>query len=465
MKSLRVKFLIFIISLLAVVLLFLSYVPLATSRDAIIKEKQTALTNQGTSAASALSRLDSLTAENVSEVLRLLDMTGYSRIIVTDAAGRVVYDTAGTTGEMTDIEDILTCLTGKTAFRSDYTSGMFESSYATPLSKQSEITGALYLSETDTEHASLIEDAQRDVTVLALILCAAVLVISVVVIISLLRRISALSSSMKIVADGDYSYRHSTKGQDELSVLGEEFNKLTARLQDTEQQRRRFVADASHELKTPLASIKLLSDSIVQSNGMDEDTMREFVSDISSEANRLQRTTEKLLDLSRLDDDIRVAPEPVDVKQVALDAVATIAPIAAEKSVKLHCSLEDGCVVMATTDDIYHIIFNLMENAVKYNVAGGTVEIELRQDDANVSLTVKDTGIGIPEEERLNVFSRFYRIDKARSREAGGSGLGLSIVHDAVKAHGGTITVGANAPQGTVFTVTLPRPNEDETGI
>jgi signal transduction histidine kinase len=134
-------------------------------------------------------------------------------------------------------------------------------------------------------------------------------------------------------------------------------------------QRRQFVSDASHELKTPLASIRLLSDSIVQNDNMDVDTMREFVTDIGNEADRLQRTTEKLLDLSRLDDDVAVEAEPVDVKQVTMDALWLLRPLAKEKDVRIHTELSDGCVVMATVDDIYHIVFNLAENAVKYNVS------------------------------------------------------------------------------------------------
>ena len=226
-----------------------------------------------------------------------------------------------------------------------------------------------------------------------------------------------------------------------------------------------MVSDAAQELKTPLASIRLLSDSIVQNEDMDADTVREFVTDIGNEAERLQRTTEKLLDLSRLDDDIQVMPEPVDMKQVAVDAMVLLRPLADERQVRIRCDLADGCVVMATVDDMFHIIFNLIENAIKYNVTGGSVFLSLRGDEDEIKFTVEDTGIGIPEEDRYNIFTRFYRVDKARSREAGGSGLGLSNVHDAVKAHGGSIMVGENKPQGSRFTVSFPRPTAEETGI
>ena len=158
-------------------------------------------------------------------------------------------------------------------------------------------------------------------------------------------------------------------------------------------------------------------------------------------------------------------PEPVDVKQTALDVLVVLRPLAEKRQVRLRAELEDGCVIMATVDDVFHIIFNLVENAIKYNVPEGSVLLSLSGTEKSVHFTVTDTGIGIPEDETYNIFSRFYRIDKARSREAGGSGLGLSIVHDAVKTHGGTITVGQNKPQGSVFAVSFPRPGEDETGI
>ena len=122
-------------------------------------------------------------------------------------------------------------------------------------------------------------------------------------------------------------------------------------------------------------------------------------------------------------------------------------------------------MIMGSRDEIDHILFNLIENAIKYNTPQGSVTVRLQNREDRVRLSVEDTGIGIPEADRPNIFDRFYRVDKARSREAGGSGLGLSIVHDAVLANGGSITVGQNTPQGTVFTVEFPRPSSEETGI
>ena len=325
--------------------------------------------------------------------------------------------------------------------------------------------GAVYLFERDAERADLIMTVQGRIRVASFTIAGLAIVLVLGFSELLLSRIRELVKSMRIVAGGDYDHRLAVKGKDEIAELGEEFNLLTERLDETEKQRRRFVSDASHELKTPLASIRLLADSVVENENVDMGTVREFAADISSEAKRLQRTTEELLDLSRLDDGVQRLPEPVDLKQVTLDALVLLRPLAAERSVRLHLDLSEGCVIMANTDDLFHVIFNLTENAIKYNVPEGEVWLHLSADEENVTFTVEDSGIGIPEEDRLNIFSRFYRVDKARSRASGGTGLGLSIVHDAVLAHGGSIAVGANKPQGSVFVVKFPRPNEDETGI
>ena len=191
---------------------------------------------------------------------------------------------------------------------------------------------------------------------------------------------------------------------------------------------------------------------------MDMDTVREFVSDIADETERLQRTTEKLLDLSRRDDGAHVKRVSVDVGEAAGDTLRRLAPLAESSGVELHCEAEDGCIITAPEDDVYQIVFNLAENAIKYNVPGGSVDVSVKNSRGFVLLTVEDTGIGIPEADLPNIFSRFYRVDKARSRERGGSGLGLSIVHDAVAALGGKIDVAAREGGGTRFTVTFPAP-------
>jgi signal transduction histidine kinase len=274
---------------------------------------------------------------------------------------------------------------------------------------------------------------------------------------TLTRRIKRLTAAMGVVRSGDYTYRIKVRGNDELAELSSEFNVLTGRLEDTEEVRRRFVSDASHELRTPLAAIRLLSDSITQSENMDGNTMREFAKDIGAEAERLQRITEKLMNLTKLDAGVsQKQREPVDMKAVAQRTLHLLEPLASQQGVTLSTELSEGCVVMASADDLYQIIFNLVENGIKYNVYGGSVTLRLQRDKFRATLSVSDTGIGIPEADLDHIFDRFYRVDKARSRASGGSGLGLAIVHDAVIENDGLIEVSRRPEGGTVFTVSFP---------
>ena len=466
--SLQIKFGLSYILIIVVVLVILNTYPLLVSEDLVFRSKETNMTGSVSVVVYSLAGLNRLNQENVAAAMAVVEETGLSRVLVTDSAGLVLYDTRETgsaVGKYTFYSEIVQALEGYDAFSCSYRDGAFRSRTASPVLYQNRIIGAVYAYEYDTEQAALLEGLQSNLLKLSAGIAAAVVLLSFILSRMLTRKIRALLTGIRKVREGEYSHRVEPRGRDEMAQLADEFNQLTGRLQTTEEVRRRFVSDASHERKTPLASIRLLSDSIVQNENMDADTVREFVTDIGNEAERLQRTTEKLLDLSRLDDDIQVMPEPVDMKLVAVDAMVLLRPLADERQVRIRCDLADGCVVMATVDDMFHIIFNLIENAIKYNVTGGSVFLSLRGDEDEIKFTVEDTGIGIPEEDRYNIFTRFYRVDKARSREAGGSGLGLSIVHDAVKAHGGSIMVGENKPQGSRFTVSFPRPTAEETGI
>ena len=262
-------------------------------------------------------------------------------------------------------------------------------------------------------------------------------------------------TSMRLAREGEYTHKIKMHGSDEYAMFAEEFNKLTDRLQESEEMQRQFVSDASHELKTPLASIKLLSDSILQ-NEMDADTMREFVADIGSEAERLNRMSQKLLMLSRREDSAGPEHEVVDVGDVVSRVFRMLVPLADDRQIDLTGSWKRGCTVLSMEDDVYQIIFNLVENGIKYNQPQGSVHVSLEKTAEDVTISVEDTGFGIPEEALGHIFERFYRVDKARSRQAGGSGLGLSIVRELVQRNSGSIGVRSEVGKGTRFMVVFP---------
>ena len=443
-----------------ILILILNIYPILVSRDMAFATKESAMTAQSSVISSSLSALEVLSADSVKQVMAILDVTDVTRIIVTDESGLILYDTSedsDTSGRYALLSEISTALRGDVRFYSSYANGAFTSRAATPVVSSGSIIGAVYLYEYDANQGQIIQGLQRNLMQISVVFAlAGILVISLLAS-TLTRRIKRLSAAMGVVRSGDYSYRLKVTGRDELTELSSEFNVLTGRLESTEELRRRFVSDASHELRTPLAAIRLLSDSITQSENMDVTTMREFASDIGNEAERLQRITEKLMSLTKLDSGAGEAPrEPADLQTVANRTLHLLAPLAASQNVTIVTDLAQGCTVLAPADDLYQIIFNLAENGIKYNVPGGKVLISLRRTRTQAILTVTDTGIGIPEADREHIFDRFYRVDKARSRASGGSGLGLAIVHDAVLANNGTIEVSPPEEGGTRFTVTFP---------
>ncbi len=218
-----------------------------------------------------------------------------------------------------------------------------------------------------------------------------------------------------------------------------------------ERNRKEFTANVSHELKTPLQSIigsaELLENGLVKP----EDTKR-FVGNIKNEATRLVSLINDIIRLSQLDEDSEPATESVDLYDVANEVVEVLTVSAAKKQVELHLNGE-SCVMNGIRRYLYEIIYNLCDNAIRYNKDGGKVTIDLKNTDSNIVLSVSDTGIGIPTEHQSRIFERFYRVDKSHSKETGGTGLGLSIVKHAVAYHGGKVTLNSKVGKGTTITV------------
>ena len=480
--SLQVKYAISYLVILAVVLVLLNTYPVLASQDLLFASKRDSLKSQAAVIASTLMELESLTADQVVRVMNMLDDMGLSHILVTDPAGLVLYDSLrdnwngeGPPEEEREAEyryalyqEVVLALRGNDVAYSHYVDQVFVSTAASPIVYRGMIIGAVYVLEVDEDQGALLLSLQQNLRSISLVIAVFTLVISAMFSKILTARIAALLSAIRIVGEGEYGHRLQPAGRDELAQLAEEFNQLTDRLQTTEEVRRRFVSDASHELKTPLASIRLLADSILQNQQMDQETVRDFVSDIGSEAERLTRITEHLLALTRLDSLPAGKTVAVDVTKVTQRAVAMLQPVADAAGVTIQGEWKSGCVIQCTEDDLYQVSFNLIENAIKYNFSGGYVYVSVYRDGDQILLEVSDTGVGIPEEDLPKVFNRFYRVDKARSRAAGGTGLGLSIVRDTVRRHGGWVTARRRNPEGSVFTAGFPRyqpeDHEEEAG-
>ena len=439
------------------VMLFLNIYCSKTSQQLFYRSKHTAMMDKILLVSSAVGEQEVLNPNTARSAVDALGNLKTARLIITDETGQIVYDTAGTTQEYCLFPEVVQALRGNDVITIDYHDGVMTSRASAPILRYNTLAGCAYILEYDTEQGQLIRSLQTNIFTVTMIWTLVVILFSLLSARTFTRRLRRIMASMRIIREGDYSHKVQLGGNDELTVLGREFNALTDKLRQSESTRRQFVSDASHELKTPLASIKLLSDSILQ-NDMDPDTIREFVADIGDEADRLTRMSGKLLSLTRFHPDEGSDCE-ITYFRPTIERVRRMLSTAADMAcVELRTEIITDSSILIMEDDLYQIIFNLVENGIKYNLPGGTLTIRLTRLADKALLSVKDTGMGIPPEALDKIFDRFYRVDKARSRQSGGSGLGLAIVKDMVERNRGAIAVSSShePPTGTIFTLAFP---------
>lgn len=237
----------------------------------------------------------------------------------------------------------------------------------------------------------------------------------------------------------------------ELNQLSVSYNKMLERLSEAFKLQRQFTANAAHELRTPLAVMQLQIDLYNSSKHPNNDTSaQQTISMITEQTERLSKMVRTLLDMSELQTIAR--DEEIAISALVEEVLADLEPLAQEKGINLieKC---DNVLLMGSDILIYRLVYNLVENAIKYNFSGGTVTVTATQQNSQLHLTVEDTGNGIPEELKERIFEPFFRLDKSRSRELGGVGLGLALVREIVRVHNGSILVKNNANSGTTFEV------------
>ncbi len=231
---------------------------------------------------------------------------------------------------------------------------------------------------------------------------------------------------------------------------------LTA-LQQYERLRKEFVANVSHELKTPLTSIRSLTETLLDGALGDPAHNRRFVQLIEEDVARLSRLIDDLLELAQIESQAEaLRMTPVDLGPLLQDALRTLRPEQEKRRLTVTVDLGPRPMVQADSDRLKQVLINLVDNAIKYNREGGSIRVTAQPEGSALRVKVADTGIGIPARDLPHIFERFYRVDKARSRQRGGTGLGLSIVKHIVEAHGGTVTVASELERGSTFSFTLP---------
>ena len=444
-----------------VVLLFLNVYCSQVSMRLFYSNKEASMLEKAQLTANEIGDLDVLNASIIEETVDHITSLSYTRLVVTDSNGQIIYDSHGQSGYAL-YPQIVSALQRQDVFTWDYADAVMRSVVATPIIQYGRVSGCVYMMEFDREQGQLMFKLQQNIFIVSLTLELGLLVFAALYALRFSRRLKKIMQSMQIIQDGDYSHKVQLGGHDELHYLGEEFNDLTDRLNISESKRRQFVSDASHELKTPLASIKLLSDSILQ-NEMDMETTREFVADIGNEADRLNRMTQKLLSLTKSENrNTEIDAEIIYMAPTVQRVVRMLSGIAETEQITIHLDLQQDSPVLIPEDDLYQIAFNLVENGIKYNTPGGDLYVSLLRHEEMAALQVTDTGVGIPPDALSHVFERFYRVDKARSRATGGTGLGLAIVRSIIQRNHGEISVQSTVGKGTTFTVEFPCFDLDE---
>lgn len=267
----------------------------------------------------------------------------------------------------------------------------------------------------------------------------------------------ALAKTINHVSEGHFDEKVNLEGYNEIVQISDAFNKMLVKLKTLEDSRQEFVSNVSHELKTPMTSIKVLADSLNMQPDAPKELYQDFMKDIVEEIDRENQIINDLLSLVKMD---KKAAElnltSVNINEMLELILKRLRPIAGKRNIEL--AFEGFRTVITDVDEVKLTLAfsNLVENGIKYNVAGGWVKVSLDADHDYFYVKVSDSGIGIAEEYQDRIFERFYRVDKARSRETGGTGLGLAITKNIILMHGGEIKVKSREEQGTVFMVRIP---------
>ena len=395
--------------------------------------------------------------ETVDTQIEQLGSLWGGRVVVVDHDLRIVKDTYGIDeGKIIVAKDVLECFQGKDSSNYNRKTKFLEVTVPILNDVTYDMEGLMIISLSTTD----IEDGKvslgSTVYILQILMILAVMAVAFYAARLLVRpfgKVTAYLEEKNAFLEEDISIPDYT----ETELLAEAYNRMRQRMRAQEDSRQEFVSNVSHELKTPLTSMKVLADSLIAQKDVPVDLYREFMTDIAEEIDRENSIINDLLDLVKMDrKSTNINIQETNINDLIELILKRLRPIAAKQNVEL--VLEDYKPILAEVDQtkMTLAITNLVENGIKYNKPDGWVHVSLNTDNNFFFIKVEDSGIGIPEEQQKYIFERFYRVDKSHSREIGGTGLGLAITRSAVLMHHGAIRVYSKEGEGTTFTVRIP---------
>ena len=398
---------------------------------------------------------------NTSEVaeMELSQLAGLynGRIVIVNSGFRIIKDTYGLDENKLIIsEELLKCFQGSRTMRYDEASEFIEMTI--PLENdEDQVEGVLVISTPTNDIQESRSVLSHKVLLLQIGMAALVFLAALYTSKLLIRPFGKVTQSLDEMTGGFLEEDISIPDYTETQLLSEAYNRMLKRLRVLEDSRQEFVSNVSHELKTPITSMKVLADSLISQDDVPVELYKEFMTDIGEEIDRENKIINDLLSLVKLDKkaaDLHI--EDKNINELLDQIIKRLKPIADKKKVEL--VMENFKPVVAQVDEtkLSLALSNLVENAIKYNKDEGWVHVSLNVDHKYFYVKVEESGIGIPEESQEHIFERFYRVDKSHSREIGGTGLGLAITRSAVLMHRGAIKVYSKLGEGTTFTVRIP---------
>lgn len=382
------------------------------------------------------------------------------RVMIIDSGLRVVKDTYGISGGKTIIsEEVIKCLHGESMSHYDREHGYIE--MTTPIvdtsSADSAVVGVMLTSMSNEAIVSVMDILRQKAAILENLILMGIIAVAIILSEVLTRPFNKITKAINEVKAGYTEELVPVTDYAETAHIVDAFNQMLQRMKALDDSRQEFVANVSHELKTPMTSVKVLADSLLAQTDAPAELYREFMEDIVSEIDRENQIITDLLSLVKMDKTTQeLSIKPLNINDLTELILKRLRPIARKKDVEV--VFESMRPVVAEVDEVKLtlIMTNLVENAIKYNKEHGWVKVELDADHQFFTFQVSDSGLGIPEDSLAHLYERFYRVDKSHSREIGGTGLGLAITKNAVLMHRGSITVTSVVDEGSCFTVKIP---------
>lgn len=402
--------------------------------------------------------LENTSSQNITTQLEQLSTIYDGRVMLIDQAFHIVKDTYALDEQKTILsEEVMQAYQGETVQKYDSDNRYIEMTL--PINDESgkNVIGVMLVSVSTDSIVATLQILKQYALMLQFLAGVAVVIVAFAVSGVLVKPFKRLTKSITDVQDGYEADFISVHSYSETDTISNACDEMLRRLQTLDESRQEFVSNVSHELKTPLTSMKVLADSLIGQEDTPVELYREFMSDIGAEIDRENKIINDLLSLVKMDKAAgNINIESVNINELLERIMKRLKPIAQRQNVEL--VMESFRPVVAEVDEVKLTLAlsNLIENGIKYNNAEGWVHVTLNADHQNFFVTVEDNGIGIPKEAQTRIFERFYRVDKSHSREIGGTGLGLAIARNAIIMHRGAIKVHSLEGEGTTFTVRIP---------